>query len=125
MISGSSDTVAVPRNNQQPIFDMAPVPIFWATHAGSTHFEVLGSGGAYAGPLTAFFRYELMGDPAARALVREAPLHPLHGHGLDGADQRHVEVTANAANADERAGGGPAGAPLGDRRMVVSLGGHG
>lgn len=65
MISGSADTVAVPSSNQQPIFMQAPVPIFWATHAGSTHFEVLGSGGAYAGPLTAWFRYKLMNDPAA------------------------------------------------------------
>jgi hypothetical protein len=67
MISGSADTVAVPSNNQEPIFMQAPVPIFWATHAGSTHFEVLGNGGAYAGPLTAWFRYKLMGDPNAEA----------------------------------------------------------
>jgi hypothetical protein len=73
MLSGSADSVAVPSNNQQPIFDMAAVPIFWATHAGSTHFEVLGSGGAYAGPLTAFFRYELMGDPAARDWFEKPP----------------------------------------------------
>ncbi len=73
MISGSSDTVATPNNNQQPIFDMAPVPIFWGTHAGSTHFEVLGAGGAYAGPLTAFFRYKLMGDPAARDWFEKPP----------------------------------------------------
>ena len=45
----------------------AMVPIFWATHAGSTHFEVLNNGGAYEGPLTAWFRYKLMGDPAAEA----------------------------------------------------------
>jgi hypothetical protein len=65
MISGSADAVAVPSNNQQPIFQQAMVPIFWATHAGSTHFEVLGAGGAYAGPLTAWFRYQLMGDASA------------------------------------------------------------
>ncbi len=65
MISGSADSVATPNNNQQPIFDMAPVPIFWGTHAGSTHFEVLGTGGAYAGPMTAWFRWKLMGDPSA------------------------------------------------------------
>jgi hypothetical protein len=65
MISGGADTIAVPSNNQQPIFDTAPVPIFWATHAGSSHLEVLGSGGAYAGPMTAWFRWKLMGDPAA------------------------------------------------------------
>jgi predicted dienelactone hydrolase len=66
MISGSADTVAVPSSNQQPIFDQAPVPIVWATHAGSSHLEVLNpGGGAYAGPLTAWFRYKLMGDAAA------------------------------------------------------------
>ena len=67
LISGSADTVAVPSNNQEPIFMQAPVPIFWATHAGSTHFEVLNNGGAYEGPLTAWFRYKLMGDPNAEA----------------------------------------------------------
>jgi hypothetical protein len=66
MISGSADSVATPNNNQQPIFMQAPVPIFWGTHAGSTHFEVLGAGGAYAGPMTAWFRWKLMGDPAAK-----------------------------------------------------------
>jgi hypothetical protein len=67
MISGSADTVATPNNNQQPIFNTAPVPIFWATHSGSTHFEVLGNGGAYNGPMTAWFRWKLMGDTAAEA----------------------------------------------------------
>ncbi len=73
MISGSADTVAVPSANQQPIFMQAPVPIFWATHAGSTHFEVLNNGGAYAGPLTAWFRYKLMGDPAAEQWFEKPP----------------------------------------------------
>jgi predicted dienelactone hydrolase len=65
LISGSADTVAVPANNQEPIFMTAPVPIFWGTHAGSTHFEVLDTGRACAGPLTAWFRYKLMGDQSA------------------------------------------------------------
>ena len=73
MISGSADTVATPNNNQQPIFDTAPVPIFWGTHAGSTHFEVLGAGGAYAGPMTAWFRWKLMGDPNARSWFEKPP----------------------------------------------------
>jgi dienelactone hydrolase len=72
MISGSADTVAVPAQNQQPIFMEAMVPIVWATHAGSSHLEVLNNGGAYAGPLTAWFRYKLMEDPAA-AKVFEKP----------------------------------------------------
>jgi hypothetical protein len=65
LISGSADTVATPSVNQQPIFNTAPVPIFWATHSGSTHLEVLGAGGVYAGPMTAWFRWKLMGDPNA------------------------------------------------------------
>jgi hypothetical protein len=65
MISGGADTVATPSVNQQPIFMQAPVPIFWATHAVSSHLEVLGTGGAYEGPMTAWFRWKLMGDPAA------------------------------------------------------------
>jgi hypothetical protein len=72
MISGSADTVATPSTNQQPIFNTAPVPIFWATHAGSTHFEVLSNGGAYNGPMTAWFRWKLMGDPNAKQWF-EAP----------------------------------------------------
>jgi hypothetical protein len=73
MISGSADTVAPINNNQQPIFDMDPAPLFWGTHAGSTHFEVLGSGGAYAGPMTAWFRWKLMNDPAARDWFEKPP----------------------------------------------------
>jgi hypothetical protein len=73
MISGSADTVATPSTNQQPIFNSAPVPIFWATHAGSTHFEVLNNGGAYAGPMTAWFRWKLMGDPDAEQWFENPP----------------------------------------------------
>jgi predicted dienelactone hydrolase len=73
MISGDADTVAPSNNNQQPIFMSAPVPIVWGTHAGSTHFEVLNNGGAYAGPLTAWFRYKLMGDDAAGAWFKKSP----------------------------------------------------
>jgi predicted dienelactone hydrolase len=73
MISGGADTVAPINNNQQPIYDQAPVPIFWAQHAGSTHFEVLGNGGAYAGPMTAWARWRLMGDPAAKDWFEKPP----------------------------------------------------
>jgi hypothetical protein len=73
MISGSADTIAPINNNQQPIFDQAPVPLFWGTHAGSTHLEVLGNGGAYAGPMTAWFRWKLMNDPSARDWFEKPP----------------------------------------------------
>ena len=70
----------------------APVPIFWATHAGSTHFEVLSNGGAYAGPLTAWFRYKLMGDPAAKDWFEKPPCTLCSCDRMDGADQQHVAV---------------------------------
>lgn len=73
MLSGSADTVATPSNNQQPIFDVAPVSIFWATRAGSTHFEVLNNGGAYNGPMTAWFRWKLMGDANAAQWFEKPP----------------------------------------------------
>ncbi len=73
MISGSADTVAPINNNQQPIFDQDPAPLFWGTHAGSTHFEVLTNGGAYAGPMTAWFRWKLMNDPSARDWFEKPP----------------------------------------------------
>ena len=65
MISGRRRHRRHPLEQPAAHLRQAPVPIFWATHAGSTHFEVLGNGGAYAGPLTAWFRYKLMGDPNA------------------------------------------------------------
>ena len=103
MISGGADTIATPNNNQQPIFDTAPVPLFWGTHAGSSHLEVLGAGGAYAGPMTAWFRWKLMGDPAAREVVREAGLHAVQRRRLDRADQQDVDViTKREARRGER-----------------------
>ena len=63
MISGGADTIATPSVNQQPIFDGAPIPIVWGTYAPADHLQVLGDGGAYRGPLTAWFRWRLMDDP--------------------------------------------------------------
>jgi hypothetical protein len=67
MLSGGSDLVAVPADNQQPIFETAPVPIVWAARSGAGHLEVLGNGGNYRAPLTAWFRYRLMADESAAA----------------------------------------------------------
>jgi hypothetical protein len=50
-----------------PGFQQAQVPIVWGTHPGSTHFEVLDTGGVYKAPLTAWFRARLMGDTKAAA----------------------------------------------------------
>lgn len=72
MISGGTDTVAVPSDNQAPIFAGAPVPIAWATYAPAGHLEILGAGGAHAGPLTAWYRYKLMNDPMAAAYFEKS-----------------------------------------------------
>jgi hypothetical protein len=72
MISGSADIVAVPSDNQQPIYDGAPVPIVWGTFAGASHGEVAGAGGNYAGPMTAWFRFTLMNDQTAGAYFKKA-----------------------------------------------------
>jgi hypothetical protein len=74
MISGSADAVAVPNSNQKVIFDGAKVPIVWGTFAGADHLHVLGAGGgSYGVPLTAWFRYTLMDDPAAADWFKKTP----------------------------------------------------
>jgi hypothetical protein len=73
LLSGSSDTVAAPSSNQAPIFSEAQVPIVWGTLAGATHFEVLGDGKGFRGPLTAWFRFKLMGDASAGAMFEKNP----------------------------------------------------
>lgn len=72
MLSGGTDTVAVPSDNQAPIFADAPVAIAWATYAPAGHLEILGAGGAHAGPLTAWYRYKLMNDPLAAAYFKKS-----------------------------------------------------
>jgi hypothetical protein len=71
MISGSLDIVAEPSSNQGPIFSDAPVPIVWGTFDGNDHLAVLGNGGAYRGPLTAWFRARMMNDAKAAAMFKK------------------------------------------------------
>ncbi|MCC5812170.1 MAG: hypothetical protein JJU06_17570 [Ectothiorhodospiraceae bacterium] len=65
LMSGSRDTIAGPRLNQQPVFNRANVPVFWGTLSGAGHFEPTGSAGDFRGPATAWFRYQLMDDELA------------------------------------------------------------
>jgi hypothetical protein len=62
LVSGSSDTIAVPNTHQRPVFNGTNVEVVWATRTGATHFETVGDAGDFRGPVTAFFRRELMDD---------------------------------------------------------------
>lgn len=68
LLSGSADTIAVPRTHQQPVFDGVNQHVFWATRIGASHFEPVGDGGDFRLPLTAWFRAELMDDAQATAV---------------------------------------------------------
>lgn len=72
MTSGGADTIARPEANQQVVFDQANKPIFWATLRESSHLVPMRGGGVYPGIVTAWFRYQLMGDPKAAALFQGA-----------------------------------------------------
>ncbi|MBC7978673.1 MAG: alpha/beta hydrolase [Myxococcales bacterium] len=72
LISGSSDTIAVPTIHQLPVFNGVNQHVFWATRSGASHFEPVGNAGDFRSPLTAWFRSELM-DDAQAAAVFEGP----------------------------------------------------
>jgi predicted dienelactone hydrolase len=68
LVSGGSDTIAVPGTHQRPVFNGANVPVVWGTLAGATHFETGGNAGRFRGPVTAWFRARLMDDASAARL---------------------------------------------------------
>ncbi|MEQ1570719.1 MAG: alpha/beta fold hydrolase [Myxococcota bacterium] len=72
LLSGGLDTLAIPSIHQDPIFAGASAPVTWATLSNATHFEPVGDGGEFRGPLTAFLRARLMGDLTAAEVV-DAP----------------------------------------------------
>lgn len=72
LVSGGTDFVAVPTLNQKPVFEATNVPVFWGTLLTAGHTAALGDAGHFRGPMTAWFRAELMGDADARALFRDS-----------------------------------------------------
>jgi len=68
LLSGGSDTVAVPSRHQQPVFNGTNVPVVWGTLAGASHGVPSGNGGGMRGPVTAWFRAKLMDDASAARL---------------------------------------------------------
>ena len=66
VLSGGADTIAAPATHQQPMFEKANVPVVWANLAGQGHAApAQGDSGQYRPAVIAWFRYQLMGDPAA------------------------------------------------------------
>lgn len=65
-MSGSLDTLAIPYLNQQVVYNNINKPIFWGTLRGASHFVPVGDAGGFRGPSTAWFRYQLMNDNAAK-----------------------------------------------------------
>lgn len=71
LVSGANDSIATPGTHQEPIFEGAPVFIAWGTHEDASHFEPVGNAGDFRGPLTAWFRSELMDDTSARRVFED------------------------------------------------------
>jgi hypothetical protein len=68
LLSGGNDTLAVPSRHQQPVFNGANVPVVWGTLAGASHNSATGNAGGLRGPVTAWFRANLMDDASAARL---------------------------------------------------------
>jgi hypothetical protein len=68
LVSGASDTVAVPSRHQAPVFNGTNVPVVWGTLAGASHGVSSGNAGGFRGPVTAWFRARLMDDASAARL---------------------------------------------------------
>lgn len=68
LLSGSSDALAGPAQNQGPVFNRVDVPVFWATLNGAGHFEPVGDFGEFAGMTTAWWLFQLKDDSSAAEL---------------------------------------------------------
>jgi hypothetical protein len=69
LMSGGEDTIAPIDPNQTTVFADANVPVFWGTLETATHLgDPYGDMGRYRGPITAWFRYHLLGDATARGV---------------------------------------------------------
>lgn len=66
-LAGSSDAVVSASSVRGYYNASSGVPAAYANVRGATHFEVLGDGGRFRGPATAWARYFLMADSNARS----------------------------------------------------------
>lgn len=65
--AGESDSV-VPPDTVRDRYEGVSIPAGYAELGGASHFEPLGNAGGFRGPLTAWMRWQLMGDTTARGL---------------------------------------------------------
>lgn len=67
ILGGERDPVVIPELLVIPRYDAADhVPAVYGELAGASHVTPAGDGGGFRGPITAWFRYFLMGDQEAR-----------------------------------------------------------
>ncbi|MEU5956104.1 acetylxylan esterase [Streptomyces sp. NPDC047525] len=67
ILGGEHDPVVVPELLVIPRYESADhIPAVYGELAGATHVTPAGDGGGFRGPVTAWFRYFLMGDQEAR-----------------------------------------------------------
>lgn len=65
-LAGSSDAVVSASSVERYFDSSTAVPAAFGNVRGATHFEVLGDGGAFRSPATAWVRFSLMADANAR-----------------------------------------------------------
>ncbi len=68
LMGGSSDTLVVTSRNQDVVFRVTNVPVFYGILQGAGHFVPVGDGGEFRGPTTAWFRFQLMNDQNAASV---------------------------------------------------------
>ncbi|MET7426521.1 hypothetical protein [Dactylosporangium sp. NPDC005555] len=67
LLAGQYDSIVFPFLVKAFYNDATHIPAIYAEVRGADHFTVVGDPGPFAAPTTAWFRFQLMGDTAARA----------------------------------------------------------
>jgi hypothetical protein len=112
--AGESDSV-VPPGTVLDRYEGVSIPAGYAELAGASHFVPLGNAGGFRGPLTAWMRWQLMGDTTARGLfVGASP-------GL-GSSNAWSEYVANARL--QALGGGDPGPGPGETCVTAANSAH-
>jgi predicted dienelactone hydrolase len=67
LLAGQQDSIVLPFLVRAFYNDATHIPAIYGELRGADHFTVVGDPGPFAAPTTAWFRFHLMGDTAARA----------------------------------------------------------
>jgi predicted dienelactone hydrolase len=67
LLAGQYDSIVLPFLVKAFYNDATHIPAIYGEVRGADHFTVVGDPGPFAAPTTAWFRFQLMGDTAARA----------------------------------------------------------